>query len=95
MHFKHNEPHEFAGQEIQTDLRAVHPQLGDNMIHTAVVEDWWDRVSGQSWTTSDGNPAALMYALRIPFSEIPVDNEVLYVKINGFGHLIHDSEILR
>lgn len=92
----HKEPHPLAGQTITTDLKAVHPQLGDSLMHEAVVEDWWDRVSGDSWMDSQ-TPVAYLYGMRIPFAfsgEIPLDNEVVYVKIGAFGHLIHESEIL-
>lgn len=94
----HSEPHPLAGQEIQTDLKAVHPQLGDSMIHTAIVEDWWDRLTGNTWYQSynQGNPAAMVYGIRTMFAEdIPLGDDVLYVKIGPFGHIIHDTEILR
>lgn len=58
------------------------------------IEDWWDRVVGMSWMDSDGNPAALMYALRSGTARLPLDNEVLYGKdSDGFGHLIHASQV--
>ena len=58
------------------------------------VEDWWENVYGQSWMTSDGNPACLKYAMRAGLKDnLPTDNEVLYGKIGGLGELIHISEI--
>ncbi len=59
------------------------------------VEDWWDKIIGESWLHSQGNPAALNYAMRITLSTpvLPTDDEVLYGKIEGTGHLIHLSEI--
>lgn len=58
-----------------------------------VVEDWWDRVAGKSWKMSDGNPAAMQYAVRIAHSRIPWDNEVLYGKVGWAGFLFHVDEI--
>lgn len=58
------------------------------------VEDWWDRVSGKSWTDSDGNPAALEYAFRAGATNLPIDDEVLYGKIGSLGHLVHISEVV-
>lgn len=59
------------------------------------VEDYWDRVNnGVGWGESIGNPAALIYAMRIGSEgEVPLDNEVLYGKIGYLGHLVHVSEI--
>jgi len=58
-----------------------------------VVEDWWDRVSGQSWAWAKGNPACIQYAMRTCATRIPDDDEVLYGKVNGLGHLVHVSEL--
>jgi hypothetical protein len=57
------------------------------------IEDWWDRVSGRRWGEADGNPACLHYAMRAAANMIPPDDEVLYGKIDGSGHLVHVSEI--
>lgn len=58
------------------------------------VEDWWDRVSGGSWTTAQGNPAALKYAVRTGIAAcVPTDDEVVYGKIGGLGHLVHVTEL--
>ena len=46
---------------------------------------------------SDGNPAALKYAVRAALREpasLPLDDEVVYGKVDIFGHLIHVSEIV-
>lgn len=60
-----------------------------------MVEDWWDHLTGKSWGMSDANPACLIYAIRIATQEFPVppDDEVLYGHIDGFGHLVHMTEI--
>jgi len=38
----------------------------------------------------------MIYGMRCGLSEIPIpiDNEVLYGKIDGLGHLVHISEIV-
>ena len=58
------------------------------------VEDWWDRIYGESWMWSKDNPAALKYAMRTIATGIPDDNEVVYGKDpHGLGHLVHISEL--
>lgn len=79
----HHEPHPFARQD------AVITATG----FTYQVEDYWDRVSGGSWMFAEGDPACLKYALRIAGTEIPLDDEVVYGKIDGLGHLYHVSEL--
>ncbi|GAB3518490.1 hypothetical protein [Emticicia fontis] len=61
-----------------------------------LIEDWWDRVSGRSWKNSNGNPAAMGYAVRSAgshFINIPSDDEVLYGKIGIMGYIVHVSEL--
>jgi len=59
------------------------------------IEDWWDRVSGKSWMWAQGNPAAMKYAIRQAFTNppAPADDEVVYGHVDGYGHLIHESEL--
>lgn len=65
--------------------------LGGQMFQ---VEDWWQNVSGKSWMDSDGNPAAIAYAFRTGFKDnVPINNDVLYGKINGLGYMFHISEL--
>lgn len=86
----HQEQHELAGQTIKIAENV--PQIGGSEYR---IEDWWDRVSGQSWMFCDGNPACLCYAARIGMQAnvVPIDNEVVYGKIGPFGHLVHVSEL--
>lgn len=56
-----------------------------------VVEDWWDRIAGKSWMVCNGNPACLAYAWGERHD--PTDDEVIYGKIGGFGHLVHVSRV--
>ena len=58
-----------------------------------IVEDWGENVYGKSWMASNGNPAALEYAFRAGKLGLPIDNEVLYGKIDGLGYLMHVSEL--
>ncbi|KQN00539.1 hypothetical protein [Sphingomonas sp. Leaf25] len=55
---------------------------------TLFVEDWWDRLVGRSWMRCDSNPACMAFAVREP---TPLDDEVVYGKIGGLGHLVHVS----
>ena len=86
----HNAPHPHAGETVQ-----VRTELHTGMYSgEAVLEDWWDRVAGMSWRESVGNPAALQYALKAGMQNLPLDDEVVYVKINSRGHLLHASELV-
>jgi len=86
----HSGVSELANKKVK--IKSEANELGGQEIQ---IEDWWDRVSGKSWMFSDGNPAALNYAMRSGFSDlhIPNDNEVLYGKINGLGYLVHITEL--
>lgn len=85
----HAESHPNAGESVSVRMTTLEGELKD----TAVIEDWWDRVSGESWMNSNGNPAALIYGLRTGVVGLPLDDEVIYGKIGSLGHLIHTSEI--
>lgn len=92
----HTDPHPLKGQTIKVNLKAPHFQL-QGTEYEFVLEDWWDHLTGKSWMFSDGNPAALVYAMRTGFapdSGIPFDDDVVYGKIGSFGHLIHVSELV-
>lgn len=58
------------------------------------VEGYWDEVTGGSWMFADGNPACLVYAMRSVEADLPLDNDVLYVKHEGLGSLVHVSELV-
>lgn len=87
-------------------VRAPHPLAGKTVLlrckddpghldgQKYVVEDWWINVAGRSWMRCDGNPACLKYAMRGAFSGLPTDSEVVYGKVGGFGHLVHESELV-
>jgi hypothetical protein len=89
----HTESSPLAGKTV-----TVHPVEPIQVLVDGAefqVEDWWDTLTGGSWMFADGNPACLGYAMRSGFSggKIPLDNEVLYGKVNGLGYLVHVSEI--
>lgn len=84
----HKEPSPLAGQAVKIKSDALH--LGGQEYR---VEDWWDRVGGDSWMNGTGIPACHQYAARGGMSSVPCDDEVLYGKIGALGHLVHVSEI--
>lgn len=90
----HQSAHPLAGQTV-----TLAPVAPDGPLVLGVeyrIEDYWDRVSGQSWMNATGNPAALGYAMRTGLAKTttPIDDEVLYGKIGGLGYLVHASEIV-
>lgn len=56
-----------------------------------ILEDEDINVFGQSWMTMNGNPTALLYAMR--GVNIPISGRVYYGKINNLGELVHESEL--
>ena len=87
----HNEPHPQAGKivKIKQDVKHFqYPDFGGSEFH---LEDWWDRVVGKSWMVCDGNPACLVYAMR--GTSLPIDDEVVYGKVDNSGSLVHVSEL--
>ncbi|MBX7464889.1 hypothetical protein K1Y80_02180 [Streptomyces sp. MAG02] len=89
----HPAPHPQAGQTVKVTPAA--PLFGQYSVTPVdlTVEDWNDRVFGRSWMDMDGHMASLSYAMRSAAGSLPTDNEVVYGKVHGIGHLIHVSEI--
>lgn len=85
----HAEAHELAGTTVTLELTRNGQGIASGAEFT--VEDWWDRITGKSWMFAQGNPAALAYAGRA--AALPLDDEVVYGKIGGLGHLVHVSEL--
>ena len=82
----HSTPSTLAGTTATVDLGK-----GPTPIR---VEDWWDRIAGKSWMFCEGNPAALIFAMRSGLAHLPTDDEVLYGKTEGgSGVLFHISEV--
>ena len=82
-----------AGKKVKIKKHIKHRQYPNFGGSEILIEDWWDRVYGQSWMVSDGNPACIVYALRGMDNIIPIDDEVLYGKVGHFGSLVHISEL--
>ncbi len=91
--FGHHQPHPLAGQTATVNFGARGNISG---FHDIRVEDWWDRLTGGSWMTAEGNPACVMYAIRSGLNNLPEDNDVLYGHDpqSHLGHLFHVTEIV-
>ncbi len=89
----HDEPHELAGETATLKEDASHPRVKDFGGSEIQIEDYWDRVFGASWNHAPANPAAMIYRGRVMKQDLPGDDEVLYGKIDGLGHLVHASEL--
>jgi len=89
-----NQSSPLAGTKVKIKTGVLDPVQG-MVVEGAEyrVEDYWHVLTGGSWQFADGNPAALQYAIRAAANNLPIDNEVLYGKIGGLGHLVHVSEI--
>lgn len=87
----HNEQHPRAGETVIVSIML--PGDMEAREYTYVIEDWWDRVTNGSWMYAEGNPAALLYAKRSADALLPLDDEVVYGKINGLGYIVHTMEL--
>lgn len=86
----HTTPHPLAGRTVKL---CDGVELSGEPAAEFTVEDWNDRVFGQSWQAMQGHPASLAYAVRGGMAGLPGDNEVVYGKAGGLGHLVHVSEL--
>lgn len=89
----HKKPSEYAGKTVK--LKATTVGMRGKLFE---VEDYWDRVDGKSWMNCVGSIAVLSYSIRAGVANnlgiaIPLNDEVLYGKIDGDGHLIHVCEL--
>jgi hypothetical protein len=92
----HTESHPLAGQTVKIKDGTQDPTQSCVVGGAEYrIEDWWDTLTGKSWMLSDGNWAAMHYALRSALVEpmLPIDDEVVYGKIGAFGHIVHVSEL--
>lgn len=93
----HSEQHPLAGTTVV--VKVTRPYTGaseQKALYEFVVEDWADRLWGCSWGVMQGNPTALIYALRTGILDTNVrslDDEVVYGKIHNRAVLVHQSEI--
>ena len=81
--------HELSGKTVTLNCKPDPDNLNGQEF---TVEDWQENVMGKPWIVCDGNPACIKYAMRSSLSGLPIDNEVVYGKVGGYGHLIHVSE---
>lgn len=89
----HTDPHPMAGATVTITTAA--PPGGFSQVAEVVIEDWWDHLTGESWAL-EHFPVTVAYGVRRREAQLPVDDEVLYVKTDtGGGHLVHASEITR
>lgn len=86
--------HPLAGQTVQLNDKATDPVRGA-VVPGAIfrIEDYWQNVAGGSWMHAGSNPTALVYGMRSALAGLPLDNEVVYGKVDGLGHLVHVSEL--
>lgn len=93
----HAEKHPSSGDTVQVRfVGAGHEQIPASKDGPVdfVIEDWWDHLTGGSWMFAEGNPAAIVYAIRGGLNGLPLDDDVVYGKVDGRGHLAHVSEIV-
>jgi hypothetical protein len=95
----HTEQYPSAGQQV-TLADGVHLITPDGVIdaggRTMLLQDWWDRLAGGSWSRTAGNIACLNYASRTATAGLPLDDKIVYVKDlewPTYGHLVHQSEV--
>jgi len=90
----HNRPHPLAGRTVRLpDRCGPGDPPGELAGRHFRIEDWWDQVSGASWRETDGNPAALHYAVRAMVKGLPANDDVVYGKVGALGYLLHVSEV--
>lgn len=89
----HTKSSKFAGKTVKIKNNAIHPQVADFAGASYRVEEYWDKLTGNSWKMSGRNMACMIYAMRVRDNNLPNDDEVVYGKIGPFGHLVHVSEI--
>lgn len=85
------DPSLYAGQTVQ--LRADAAELGGQPCE---IVDWYERTgAGKTWRQAleEGDPRAQGYAVRRGLGKLPLDDEVLFGRVDGMGQLIHVSEI--
>jgi hypothetical protein len=91
----HEQSHPLAGQKVSIKQGVRDPVQGQVVADAEYrIEDWADRLFGQSIWSIDRNPAILQYAARIGLTGggIAADDECVYGKIGSLGHIVHVSE---
>lgn len=85
----------YANKKFKIKNDSTHKQFKNFGGSIIEIEGYWSEVHGEEWSKSvdSGNPAAIVYMMRIINNKLPIDNNVLYGKIGSFGHLVHVSEL--
>jgi len=60
---------------------------------TIVIEGKDTDIWSDGWMHQIGNPACMSYSVRSAFEGLPIEGEVYYGKVGGFGELVHESEL--
>jgi len=91
----HAAKHPLAGKTVRIKAHVKHPQTDKFGGEEFQLEDWWDRLGRKSWRDCQGNPACMVYSARVMRSspQLPFNDEVVYGKMRGLGHLVHVSEL--
>ena len=86
----HDTQHPLAGKKVNLVDARTREATGTEFS----VQDWWDVLGSGCWQDNLNNFACIKYASRVlASSSIPRDDEVVYGKVNGMGHLMHVSEL--
>jgi hypothetical protein len=93
----HPESHALAGKTVKLNSTAKDPLRGVLLPDVEFdVEDWYDyqfgRGGGHSWT-QDQTFTTMHYFDRANAVGLPLDDEVIYGKVHGLGHIVHVSEL--
>ncbi len=88
----------FAGQTMKVKDGAGRIHGKELSGAEFIAEDWFENVVGCSWMAANGNPTALLYAMKVvdrgPNNGVPqFSNDVVYGKINGMGYAFHINEL--
>lgn len=98
----HEKEHPLAGKTVVIKEGVTDPLQGQVVAGAHyVIEDWADRLMGDSVWEVGGNPAIFQYAYRQGMQDhggFPGDDECVYGKIDygpnriRLGHIVHVSE---
>lgn len=90
--------YEYAGATAKLKSGVGCDMVGNDMSGKPfVIEDWFENVVGCSWMAANGNPTALIYAMRTAKNGAnngvyPFSNDVVYGKVDGMGFAFHVNE---
>lgn len=100
MSVRVNSQHRLAGKTVNLDngrgdparglvVRAAQFEVEATFAELAEAGD----ISGKVWDDSPANWAVLHYQNRALLTGLPRDENVVYGKIEGLGHIVHESEL--